>query len=164
MCIRDSFRLLQAQSSCLASARNEGLNPYLLFYLAYVQHLLGRPVLAIKYYQEATKKFEKLPEAHYGQGQCQLLLGNRKAARKLLLKAVNSDLALARERLELFANLLAEQGPEVFDTPLPEMPPEPEPQEEETAAKEAEPLTPDVEAAETVDEESESTENREPGD
>ena len=123
----DRFRLFQAQSSCLASAENEGVNPYLLFYLAYVQHLLGRPKLAIEYYRAATEKFEKLPEAHYGEGQCHLLLGDPATARKLFLKAVNSDLALARERLDLFARLLAENGTEHFQTPLPEMPPEPEP-------------------------------------
>jgi tetratricopeptide (TPR) repeat protein len=134
----DRFRLIQAQSSCLASAKNEGVNPYLLFYLAYVQHLLGRPILAIEYYQEATNRFEKLPEAHYGRGQCELLLGNKKAARELFLKAVNSDLALARERLDLYANLLAQNGPEALDVPLPVMPPEPvhqqaEPEETETS-------------------------------
>ena len=103
-----------------------------MFYLAYVQHLLGRPKLAIQYYQAATQKFEKLPEAHYGEGQCHLLLGDASTARKLFLKAVNSDLALARERLDLFARLLAENGPEYFQEPLPEMPPEP-PTEPEAA-------------------------------
>lgn len=116
------FKLLQANSSCLQSAEKEGINPYLLFYLAYIQHLLGRPRVAISYYQAATKKFEKLPEAHYGEGQCHLLLGDRKKAKELLLKAVNSDLALARERMDLFAKLLAEKGPSVFDIPFPEMP------------------------------------------
>jgi tetratricopeptide (TPR) repeat protein len=125
----DRFRLMQAQSSCLASAENEGINPYLLFYLAYVQHLLGRPKLAIEYYRAATQKFEKLPEAHYGEGQCHLLLGDSSTARKLFLKAVNSDLALARERLDLFARLLAENGIDYFQTPLPKMPPEPAPSE-----------------------------------
>ena len=116
------FKLLQANSSCLQSAEKEGINPYLLFYLAYIQHLLGRPRLAISYYQAATKKFEKLPEAHYGEGQCHLLLGDRKKAKELLLKAVNSDLALARERMDLFAKILLEKGPSVFDVPFPEMP------------------------------------------
>ena len=134
----DRFRLLQAQSSCLASAENEGINPYLLFYLAYVQHLLGRPKLAIQYYQAATQKFEKLPEAHYGEGQCHLLLGDASTARKLFLKAVNSDLALARERLDLFARLLAENGPEYFQAPLPEMPPEPPSEPEAVPAESAE--------------------------
>jgi tetratricopeptide (TPR) repeat protein len=119
------FRLLQAQNCFLESARKEGINPYLLFYLAYIQHLLGRPKLAIRYYQEATKKFEKLPEAHYGEGQCELLLGNKQRAKELMLKAVNSDLALARERLDLFANLLAEHGLEHFNQAIPEMPAEP---------------------------------------
>lgn len=122
------FRLIQAENCFLASAEKEGINPYLLFYIAYIQHLLGRPVLAIKYYQEATKRFEKLPEAHYGEGQCELLLGNDRRAKELLLKAVNSDLALARERLDLYANLLAERGIEHFDKPVPTMPPPPQPE------------------------------------
>lgn len=116
------FRLLQAQSAFLESARKEGINPYLLFYLAYTQHLLGRPKLAIEYYEEATKKFEKLPEAHFGRGQCWLLLGEKRKAKELLLKAVNSDLTLARERMDTFANLMAEHGPDHFPTELPKLP------------------------------------------
>lgn len=118
------FRLLQAQTSFLQSIDHEGVNPYVLFYLAYVQHLLGRPLVAVRLYREATKKFEKLPEAHYGEGQCQLLLGNDTEAKRLLLKAVNSDLALARERLELYATLLSKHGSEFFRNPIPELPPE----------------------------------------
>ena len=119
------FRLQQAETSFLASGEREGLNPYLLFYLAYAQHLLGRPRLAIEYYDAATAKFEKLPEAHYGKGQCLLLLGDRQKAKELLLRAVNSDLTLARERLDTFADLLAEHGMEHFPQELPKMPPEP---------------------------------------
>jgi len=119
------FRLLQAQGCFVESAQKEGINPYLLFYVAYIQHLLGRPKLAILYYREATKRFEKLPEAHYGEGQCELLLGNKQKAKELMLKAVNSDLALARERLDLFANLLAKHGIEHFDQPFPSYPEEP---------------------------------------
>ena len=122
------FRLQQAETSFLASANREGLNPYLLFYLAYTQHLLGRPKLAVEYYDAATEKFEKLPEAHYGKGQCLLLLGERQKAKELLLKAVNSDLTLARERLDTFADLLDEHGLEHFPARLPKMPPEPEAQ------------------------------------
>lgn len=121
------FRLLQAQTSFLQSIEHEGINPYVLFYLAYVQHLLGRPLVAVRLYREATKKFEKLPEAHYGEGQCHLLLGNDTEAKRLLLKAVNSDLALARERLELYATLLSKHGPDFFRNPIPELPPEEEP-------------------------------------
>lgn len=120
------FYLQQAESALIESAKREGVNPYLLFYLAYTQHLLGRPRLAIEYYQAATKKFEKLPEAHYGQAQCYLLLGDRARAQELLLKAVNSDLTLARERLQTFATLLSEHGTEYFDRPFPTLPPEPE--------------------------------------
>lgn len=153
------FKLLQAQSSFLASADREGINPYLLFYLGYIQHLLGRPILAIKYYKEATNKFEKLPEAYYGQGQCQLLLGNPTQAKALFLKAVNSDLQLGRERLEAFATLLAEHGPEHFSTPLPVMPPEPidPPAQEGSASQE------DQEAAEVPEvQETPPTEEPEP--
>lgn len=142
------FRLLQAQNCFLTSVEKEGVNPYLLFYLAYIQHLLGRVELAIKYYDEATAKFEKLPEAHYGKGQCNLLLGDETAAKRLMLKAVNSDLALAKERLNLFANLLREHGPEHFSQPLPSFSPEPEPKPE--TESEAEPESePDPEPEET---------------
>lgn len=119
------FRLLQAQSSFLDSARHEGVNPDLLAYLAFIQHLLGRPLLAIQYYQEATKKFEKLPGAHYGEGQCHLILGNQAEAKRLMLRAVNSDLGMARERLDTFATLLQEHGPDYFNKEFPELPPEP---------------------------------------
>ena len=133
------FRLRQAETSFLASAEREGLNPYLLFYLAYAQHLLGRPKLAIEYYDAATEKFEKLPEAHYGKGQCLLLLGDRQKAKELMLRAVNSDLTLARERLDTFADLLDEHGLEHFPDKLPQMPPEPVTQEEPVSEAEAEP-------------------------
>lgn len=125
------FRLLQAQTSFLDSARQESINPDLLAYLAFIQHLLGRPKLAIKYYQEATQKFEKLPGAHYGEGQCHLILGDRAEAKRLLLKAVNSDLNMARERLETFTTLLQKHGSGYFHKDFPELAPEP-PSPEET--------------------------------
>lgn len=119
----DRFSLRKAESYFLSSSRLDGVNPYVLFYLALTQHLLGRPEAALVLYGKATKKFEKLPEAHYGVGQCHLLLGDRKAARENLLKAVNSDLAIARERLSLYASLLREHGREALECPLPSMPP-----------------------------------------
>jgi tetratricopeptide (TPR) repeat protein len=119
--------LERAEACFLESARMDGLNPYVLFYLALIQQLLGRPKPAIDAYAKATEKFTKLPEAHYGTGQCHLLLGELQQAREFLLKAVSSDLALARERLTLFANLLQKEGLEAFVTPLPVMPPVSEP-------------------------------------
>lgn len=117
--------LLQAERYFLESARQDGLNPYVLFYLALVQHLLGRPQPAIDCYARATEKFTKLPEAHYGAGQCRLLLGQARQARELMLRAVNSDLTLARERMTLFTTLLEEEGMAAFSAPLPQLPPPP---------------------------------------
>lgn len=119
------FPLLQAETAFIRSTKQDGSNPYVLFFLAFVSHALGRPATAIATYAKATERFTKLPEAHYGSGQCHLLLGQTAKARELMLTAVNSDLALGRERLNLFANLLREEGPEAFSRPLPEMPPEP---------------------------------------
>lgn len=116
------FPLLKAESYFLASARQDGINPYVLLYLAYTQHLLGRPQMAIDTYRKATEKFAKFPEAHYGSGQCYLLLGETAKAQELMLKAISSELSLARERLNLFANLLAEHGLEHFDKPFPKPP------------------------------------------
>lgn len=120
------FSLLQAENAFIRSTKQDGSNPYVLFFLAFVSHALGRPLTAIATYAKATERFTKLPEAHYGSGQCHLLLGQTAKARELMLTAVNSDLALGRERLSLFANLLREEGPEAFSRPLPQMPPEPE--------------------------------------
>lgn len=117
--------LLRAEAWFIDSARMDGLNPYVLFYLALIQQLLGRPQPAIDCYLKATEKFTKLPEAHYGMGQCHLLLGDHAQARELMLRAANSDLALARERLVLFANLLGKEGEEAFTRPIPTMPPAP---------------------------------------
>jgi tetratricopeptide (TPR) repeat protein len=116
--------LSRAESYFVESAGLDGLNPYVLFYLALIQQLLGRPQPAIDCYAKATEKFTKLPEAHYGTGQCYLLLGQPQQAREFLLKAANSDLALARERLTLFATLLQNEGPEAVSLPLPSMPAE----------------------------------------
>lgn len=118
------FPLLQAEAAFLRSVRMDGVNPYVLYCLAFVSHALGRPLTAIAAYSKATERFTKLPEAHYGSGQCHLLLGEVSKARDLLLEAVNSDLALGKERLNLFATLLREEGPEAFVRPLPTLPPE----------------------------------------
>lgn len=114
--------LLESERHFIESVRMDGLNPYVLFYLALIQQLLGRPEAALDCYRKATEKFTKLPEAHYGMGQCLLLLGKPAQARELLLRAVNSDLALAKERLNMFANLLREEGAEAFSRPLPQLP------------------------------------------
>lgn len=121
------FPLLQAERAFIRSVQLDGVNPYVLYCLAFVSHALGRPATAIDAYTKATERFTKLPEAHYGSGQCHLLLGQTSQARDLLLSAVNSDLALAKERINLFATLLREDGPEAFARPFPQMPPKPEP-------------------------------------
>ena len=121
------FPLVQAEKAFLSSIQMDGSNPYVLFFLAFVSQALGRPLSAIEAYSKATERFTKLPEAHYGSGQCYLLLGDSTKARESMLTAVNSDLALGRERLNLFANLLREEGPAAYSSPFPEMPPEPAP-------------------------------------
>ena len=143
--------LLKAETWFIDSARNDGLNPYVLLYLALIQQLLGRPQPAIDCYRKATEKFTKLPEAHYGMGQCHLLLGDLAQAREMLLRAVNSDLALARDRLVLLANLLAKEGKEALARPLPAMPAAPEPPTEETTTAQASPKEEPGEAAPPVD-------------
>ncbi len=137
----DRTALLKAEQSFLESARLDGINPYVLFYLALTQHLLGRPQPAIDCYARSTEKFTKLPEAHYGTGQCYLLLGQLRPAREFLLRAVNSDLALARERLTLFANLLRSEGIEAFSRPFPTFAqaPDADPTEESLDESPAEP-------------------------
>ena len=144
------FPLLQAEGAFLRSIQMDGVNPYVLFCLAFVSHALGRPVSAIEAYTKATERFTKLPEAHYGSGQCHLLLGEKSRARDLLLEAVNSDLALGRERLNLFATLLREEGPEAFPGSLPTLPPEPEP--EADSAEPEDPQAPKSETEEVVSE------------
>lgn len=133
------FSLKLAENSFLESVRLDGVNPYVLFYLALCQHLLGRPISALKGYELATDKFAKLPEAHYGAGQCHLLLGDRTRARELLLKAANSDLALARERFTLLATLLTSRGVEGLQLPLPTFPEEEPDTEDEEPDVEPEP-------------------------
>lgn len=160
---RDS--LLRAETWFVDSARIDGLNPYVLFYLAFVQQLLGRPQAAIDCYLKATEKFTKLPEAHYGMGQCHLLLGDFAQARELMLKAANSDLALARERLILFANLLGKEGEQAFARPLPTMPEPSAASQAETmeSATDSQPPTFEDKAAEDrrpPDETSDSVESR----
>ncbi len=117
--------LLRAESAFLESARRDGKNPYLLFYLALTQHLLGRPEEALIFYRKATEKFAKLPEAYYGMGQCYLFLGRRAEAQKEFLRAISSDLSLAKERLVALADLL-EKGAELPDPEsMPILPPRP---------------------------------------
>lgn len=114
-----------AESRFLDSVRMDGANPYVLLYLALVEQNLGRPEAALECYRKATEKFTKLPEAHYGMGQCYLVLDQPREAREYLLRAVNSDLVLARERLNLFATLLKERGADGLSLPLPSLPPAP---------------------------------------
>lgn len=119
------FPLKLAERAFVESARLDGVNPYIYFYLALTQHLLGHPEEALTLYSLATEKFAKLPEAYYGKGQCHLLCGEHKAAEEEFLKAIAGDLSLARERLNLFTSLLQEKGLDFLTKPLPELPPKP---------------------------------------
>ncbi len=114
--------LHQAERRFMKSVQLDGNNPYVMLYLALVQQNLGRPEAALVCYHKATEKFTKLPEAHYGMGQCHLLMGRPGEAREFLLKAVNSDLVLARDRLNLLASQLEKLGPDALSQPLPAPP------------------------------------------
>lgn len=126
--------LLKAESHFKESIKLDGSNPYVLLYLAMVELGLGRPQAAIDCYLKSTEKFTKMPEAHYGLGQCYLLLGQPQAAREYLLKACSSDLLQARERLNLFAVLLGKEGLDAFQAPLPELFPPPKTDQEHDAS------------------------------
>lgn len=114
--------LSKAEYHFTESIRLDGSNPYVLFLLALTYQLVGQPHAALSLYAKATEKFTKMPEAHYGMGQCYLLLGDSSLARKFLLRAVESDLAIAKERITLYTNLLESQGPDAFKQPFPQMP------------------------------------------
>lgn len=116
--------LLKAEAHLIESVRIDGANPYVYLLLGLTSQLLGRPLTALELYAKATEKFTKMPEAHYGMGQCYLLLGQQVQAKKYLLMAVNSDLQLAKERIELYTSLLELNGKDFFSHPLPCLPPE----------------------------------------
>lgn len=111
----------------------DGGNPYLFYYLARTSLLLGRVEASQGYFEMALERFEKLPEAHYGVGQCRLLQGDDEGGRRALWRAVSGELLMVRERLHDMERL-ALTRPEVLGKPLPVMPeappPEPEPAEQ----------------------------------
>lgn len=81
------------------SRTTEGENPYLNHYRARAAYLLGVVERAAGLYRSTVARFEKFPEAHYGLGQCLLIQGQEREARRAFLRAVTSDLHLLRERL-----------------------------------------------------------------
>ncbi len=113
----------------------DGGNPYLFYYLARVSLLLGRVEASQGYFEMALERFEKLPEAHYGVGQCRLLQGDVEGGRRALWRAVSGELLMVRERLHDMERL-ALTRPEVLGKPFPTMPPAPEPGAEEPAPSE----------------------------
>ncbi len=132
--------LEEAVECLLNSWKKDGPTPYVFYYLGRSEQLLGRLEPAQHYFEQALKRFEKLPEANYGLAQCHLMLGREALARQRFLMAVGSDgLILARQRFSELAALV-EHCPEKLGQPFPERPEEPEaesPSEEE--ATEAEP-------------------------
>jgi tetratricopeptide (TPR) repeat protein len=91
--------LEEARRCFLTSWAQDGENPYLNYYLARTHQLQGKVVAAVTYYERAVAKFDKLSEAHYGLGQCYLLLGNQAEAQKWFARALGTELQLGRDRL-----------------------------------------------------------------
>lgn len=119
----DPVRLQEAEASLLRSARREGVNPYLLYYLGRCAFLSGRPEASVTYLEDAVKRFAKFPEAHYALGQAYLLMGQRQLAREWLERCLSSDfLPGARERLDELGGQL-EAGRLSEKRPLPLWPP-----------------------------------------
>lgn len=115
----DFGRLREAEDCFLRSWKQEGVNPYLLFYLGRTLQLLGHPDGAASYLERALEKFQKFPEAHYALGQLHLLMGQKAAAREWLKQSVSSDfLPVARDRLQE----LHQAWKEGFLEKLPSMP------------------------------------------
>lgn len=133
----DRAILSEARDCFVGSWRYDGGNPYVFYYLGRVSTLLGEIEAGAEYFRRALERFEKLPEAHYGLGQCELLQGNETSARHYFLKAVNSDLQLARERLRELEGIFQEDK-SLLDGALPKFVPEEPP----AAAEQAEPEAP----------------------
>ena len=106
--LRDNRYLAEAEQCFLHSWRQDGENPYLNYYLARCCQLQGKVQAALAYYTKAIAKFSKLSEAHFGLGQCQLLLGDNAQARSWFKRALGSELQLARDRLHDLAHAYGE--------------------------------------------------------
>ncbi|MBI3924650.1 MAG: tetratricopeptide repeat protein [Armatimonadetes bacterium] len=114
-------RLIESRECFYDAWRREGPNPYLFYYLGKASSLLGEVEAGAEYFRRALARFEKLPEARYGLGQCLLLMGQEVEARQSLLAAVQSDGLIARERLREFHEIHADR-PELLSRPLPDLP------------------------------------------
>jgi tetratricopeptide (TPR) repeat protein len=112
--------LKEAYECFLESWTSDGPNPYLFYYLAKTSLLLGQVEAARGYFEEALTRFAKLSEAHYGLGQCAVLLEQPTVARRMLCLASMSDLQAARERLLEFSYRV-EAGQLNSLPPLPKM-------------------------------------------
>lgn len=127
---RRARRYLEEGLACFErSWGQDGGNPYLFYYLARTSLLLGRVEASQGYFEKALEKFEKLPEAHFGIGQCRLLMGDDAGGRRALWRAVSGELLMVRERLSDMERLALTQ-PEALGHKFPAMPPEPEPEPE----------------------------------
>jgi len=132
-------RYLEEALSCFErSWGQDGGNPYLFYYLARTSLLLGRVEASQRYFEMALERFEKLPEGHYGVGQCRLLQGDDEGGRRALWRAVSGELLMVRERLTDMERL-ALTRPEALGQPFPAMPPAPEPAVEKASEPEPSP-------------------------
>lgn len=119
-------RLNESRECFLASWRQEGENPYLLFYLGRASLLLGQVEASLVYFERSLEKFAKFPESHYGLGQCWVLKGDPHKARGYFAQALHSDTFILRDRLQELATRYQNE-PETLTLPIPEWEPEVEP-------------------------------------
>jgi tetratricopeptide (TPR) repeat protein len=152
--------LAEARRCFLISWAQDGDNPYLNYYLARTHQLQGKVAAAVTYYERAVSKFDKLSEAHYGLGQCHLLLRQQTEAQNWFARALGTELQLGRDRLvdlseaQLNGKLdrkrplpeVPEQTP-VVEAPLESSPAEDAPVLAETASQETVPPTDPTEEA-----------------
>jgi tetratricopeptide (TPR) repeat protein len=128
---RSLARLAEAHLEAALGA--EGPNPYVHYYLARACFLQGRLAEALDYYRQVVSRFEKFPEAHYGTGQCLLLLGREDEARRAFYRAVGSDPHLLRERIRELGWLWRSDPESLRRMAVPAPPPEPALAEDERA-------------------------------
>jgi tetratricopeptide (TPR) repeat protein len=119
-------RLRESRESFLVSWRQEGENPYLLYYLGKVSLNLGEVHASTTYFERGLEKFAKFPEAHYGLGQGWLLRGDLHKARDYFAQALRSDTFIMRDRLHDLVHRFQTE-PETLSLPAPEWEPELEP-------------------------------------
>ncbi len=102
----------------LESWVRDGEHPYIFYYLGRLSLIQGQLETAASYYKSAIKRFAKFPEAHYGLGQCKLLLGDTTEARRHLAEAAQDDPMVAHYRLSELKELHDNGEGLVYQLPL----------------------------------------------